>query len=240
MCYIVLYGDDISSESGESQSSQAAGGSTDGESLSFEAAQNVAARSHAELQIAPGTRPADAKSRLARLRKAAQSAELLAWASAHSWILPAGDFSSRWQAQGGVCGQECDVYYDSKDGLYIKRNNTLAYEDWIQFFESVRMHNKLFPDTAYALLGFMIVDGILNAVLSQPAVASSRGASRVEVMEYMGQFGFHHVGNDNYENETVLIQDLHDENVLIGNDGLLYFIDTCIYMKAGASFPLAD
>ncbi len=102
------------------------------------------------------------------------------------------------------------------------------------------MHNQLFPDTAYTLIGFMMVDEILNAVVSQPAIASLRGASRVEVMEYMGMFGFKHVGNDNYENETVLIQDLHDENVLIGNDGRLYFIDTCIYMKAGASFPLAD
>lgn len=165
---------------------------------------------------------------------------MLAWAKSHAFLLPSEDFTQRWQAQGGVCGQECDVYYDSANGYYIKRNNTLAYEDWIQFFESVRMHNHLFPDTEYTLLGFMVVDGILNGVVSQPAIASTRAAIRVEVMEYMGRFGFKHVGNDNYENETILIQDLHDENVLIGYDGRLYFIDTCIYIKAGMPSPLAE
>lgn len=28
-----------------------------------------------------------------------------------------------------------------------------------------------------------------------------------------------------------MIQDLHSENVLVGPDDRLYFIDTCIYLK---------
>ncbi len=56
-------------------------------------------------------------------------------------------------------------------------------------------------------------------------------------MDYMAQFGFRHVGNDHYESESLLIQDLHEENVLVGAGGLLYFIDTCIYVKEGKTSP---
>ncbi len=132
------------------------------------------------------------------------------------------------------------MYYDERSGCYLKRNNTIAYEDWIQFFESVRIHNYLFVDTAYTLLGLMEVDVLLHAVLSQKAVSSTIGASRVEVMSYMARFGFRHAGNDHYESESLLIQDLHEENVLVGADGLLYFIDTCIYVKEGKFFPLSS
>ncbi len=54
----------------------------------------------------------------------------------------------------------------------------------------------------------------------------------------MSRFGFRHAGNDHYESESLLIQDLHEENVLVGADGLLYFIDTCLYVKEGKFFPL--
>ncbi len=152
--------------------------------------------------------------------------------------MPSEDFSRSWRSQGSVAGQECDVYYDEPSGRYFKLNNTIAYEDWAQFFESVRIHNHLFLDTAYSLLGLMEVEDLLHAVLTQRAISSTRGASRNEVMNYMARFGLRHVGSDHYESESLLIQDFHEENVLVGYDGLLYFIDTCAYVKRDKSFSL--
>jgi len=155
-------------------------------------------------------------------------------------FLPTADFDKRWRLQGGVAGQECDVFYDEVAGCYMKRNHTVAYEDWTQFFASVRIHNDLFVDTAYTLVGFMEVKKNLCAILSQPAVRSIRGAGRREVEKYMVRFGFRHVGHDHYESETLMIQDLHSENVLVGPDERLYFIDTCIYLKEGKEFSLDE
>lgn len=105
-------------------------------------------------------------------------------------FLPTSDFDERWHSQGGVAGQECDVFYDEAAGCYIKRNHTVAYEDWIQFFASIRIHYELFVDTAYTLLGFMKVKKNLCAVISQPAIRSTRGAGRREVEEYMVRSAF--------------------------------------------------
>jgi hypothetical protein len=206
--------------------------------LTIESAEDVVRRSHRELHPPSGTNPADARSHLARKNKECQGSDLKSWAAKNSFFLRHEAFSQQWRSQGSVSGQECDVYYDEQSGCYHKRNNTIAYEDWIQFFESIRIHNHLFIDTAYSLLGFMKVEDTLHAVLSQQAVNSKQGAIRSQVQDYMAQFGFHHVGNDHYESESLQIQDLHDENVLVGYDGRLYFIDTCIYLKEGKTIPI--
>jgi len=155
--------DDYDPEQREQGVDQPEEGSATGSGVPLAAAQDVVRRSRSEFPAPPGTRPADARSRIARQRKAAQAADLEKWARASGFLLDHETFTRKWKAQGGVSGQECDVYYDEGAGRYIKRNNTLAYEDWIQFFDSLAIHNWLFVDTAYTLLGFMSVDGALHA-----------------------------------------------------------------------------
>ena len=235
-----MHGDDDSPHFREAGPPGTQEGPEAGASGTLEAAENVVRRSYRELRAPAGTRPADFRSRLARINKARQASDLKAWTREKSLLLSSAEFDLRWHSQGGVAGQECDVYYDERVSCYIKRNHTVAYEDWIQFFASVRIHNDLFVDTPYTLLGFMEVKRNLCAILSQPAVRSTRGAERSAVENYMARFGFRHVGHDHYESMSLMIQDLHSENVLIGpNDGL-YFIDTCIYVKEGKEFSLLD
>jgi len=188
-----MHGNDGDTKGGEEESSETEGRSGESLGLTFEAAEDVVSRSRRELQPPPGTRPADARSCLARINKSHQASDLRAWAACHSCLLAPETFTRNWRSQGSVAGQECDVYYDTQSGCYLKRNNTIAYEDWIQFFQSIRVHNSLFLDTAYSFLGLMEVEGLLHAVLSQKAISSVRGASRSEVMNYMSQFGFRHV-----------------------------------------------
>ena len=83
----------------------------------------------------------------------------------------------------------------------------------------------------------MIFEGILDnaghlmPVISQQHVRASRGATRTHVASDVKRLGFEPVNDrtraDDYINQSlgVEITDLHDENVLIGEGGLLYFID---------------
>ena len=45
--------------------------------------------------------------------------------------------------------------------------------------------------------------------------------------------GFHNIRNNDYKNNElgIIIEDLHDENVLT-NHGVLYFIDTVFYLTS--------
>ncbi|MBX9779598.1 MAG: hypothetical protein K2X26_04595 [Chitinophagaceae bacterium] len=63
------------------------------------------------------------------------------------------------------------------------------------------MHNVLFPDTAYELIGFIEINGFTNTK-----------------------------GNDYIHKELGLIlEDMHDENVLMMDD-LLFFINTVFFI----------
>lgn len=197
----------------------------------FAEAEDVARRSPRVFQAPPGTRPVDVRSAVAKLRREAQARDLLAWAQAvECWESPEV-FDGPWLAQGGVSGQEADVHYVAESGCYRKRNFGWAYEDWYQYFISVKVHNRLFPDAAYSFEAISLVNRHLCVIVSQLAVPSIRGAPAEEVAAYLSRFGFEDRGNNNYESDTYLIQDLHDENVLVGEDEQLHFIDTCIYVR---------
>jgi hypothetical protein len=210
----------------------------EGIELSLQSAEDVVRRSNRQLQAPPGTRPADVRSRLARINRVTQSQDLITWANENEFLISPHSFTQKWRDQGSVAGQECEVFYEEESGRYFKRNSGIAYEDWVQFFASVRIHNQLFPDTAYRLEGISEIEERVFVILSQSAVLSTMGATRRQVELYMARFGFVHAGNDHYESESLLIQDLHDENVLIGPGGNLYFIDTCIYLKPGKTFKI--
>ena len=52
------------------------------------------------------------------------------------------------------------------------------------------------------------------------------------VEQFMNTNGFQKIRNNDYFNQEsgIIIEDLHDENVLT-NNGILYFIDTVFYLK---------
>ncbi len=62
--------DNVDPGKGEGRHSEAEAGQREISSLTLEAAEAVVRRSRRELQPPPGTRPADARSRLARINKA--------------------------------------------------------------------------------------------------------------------------------------------------------------------------
>ena len=99
-------------------------------------------------------------------------------------------------------GSENEVYM-AYDGIHVYKLNDFRYSDdnLTPFFERIPAHNQYFPDCAYNFIGF-----------SQNRV------------------GFY--AEDNGEYFTNGIHDIFDavpNNVLVGDDGNYYFIDTIIF-----------
>ena len=159
--------------------------------------------------------------------KGVQIARLKDWAILHGcWIEKdtLGTYSDR--------GSENEVYASS-DSRFVYKLNDFRYSDdnLSPFFERISVHNELFPDCEYILIGFAENrDGKTCAVLRQPFILSQREATQAEIDEEMKRLGFHKEQDDGYfTNSNYDIFDAVPNNVLKGEDGHLYFIDTIIF-----------
>ncbi len=127
-------------------------------------------------------------------------------------------------------GAEQKVYL--KDGkTVIKLNDTIFYNSWIDYFNNLLLNNYFFPDTAYQLLGFYKDNEVLYAVVQQAFVKATEKTDLDVVKKFMLNNGFINTRNNDYFNPElgVILEDLHDENVLTEN-GILQFIDTVFYL----------
>lgn len=127
-------------------------------------------------------------------------------------------------------GAEQKVYL--KDGSTVfKLNDAIYYASWVDYFHNLLLNNLFFPDTAYELLGFYKEKGVLYAVVEQPFVKSTEKTDLNLVKEFLVNNGFRNKKNHDYVNDSlgIILEDLHDENVLT-QDGMLYFIDTVFYI----------
>jgi hypothetical protein len=131
-------------------------------------------------------------------------------------------------------GGEQKVYLiDGKN--VIKVNSSIYYDNWLDYFNSLLLHNYFFPDTSYELIGF-ILDGGLFAVVKQPYVKATQLTDLDFVEKFMSDKGFYRVikeaiPTNDYKNSEldISIEDLHTENVLT-KEGELCFIDTIFYI----------
>ena len=127
-------------------------------------------------------------------------------------------------------GAEQKVYL--KDSEYVfKLNDSIYYTSWRDYLYNLLLHNYFFSDTAYELIGFTKDKSILYAVVQQSYVAITSHTDLEQVKKFLTQNGFENTRNNDYFNPElgIILEDLHDENVLTRN-GVLYFIDTVFYL----------
>jgi len=127
-------------------------------------------------------------------------------------------------------GAEQKVYLKDSRSV-IKLNDAIYYLSWVDYFYSLLLNNYFFPDTAYNLLGFFEHETIVYAVVEQNFINATEKTDLKHVEQFMNSNGFQKIRNNDYFNPElgIILEDLHDENVLTSN-GLLYFIDTVFYL----------
>lgn len=69
-------------------------------------------------------------------------------------------------------GGEAKVFMVPSQQSVIKVNDAVYYATWLEYFNSLTIHNLLFPETAYDFIGFHKLNGRFSAVAKQPFVAS--------------------------------------------------------------------
>ena len=119
-----------------------------------------------------------------------------------------------------------------KDGsTVLKLNDAIYYASWIDYLHNLLLNNLFFPDTAYQLLGFYNDQDVIYAVVEQQFVKANEKTDLNAVKTFLENNGFRNTKNHDYFNEELglILEDLHDENVLSQN-GMLYFIDTVFYI----------
>jgi hypothetical protein len=141
------------------------------------------------------------------------------------WItdLPGED---RYLTRGG----EARVYLHSDNKHVIKLNDGVYYATWLEFFNSILLHNLIFPNTAYSLIGFKKEGTTLYAVLQQPFITSEAQVDLNDIKKLLTFNGFENTRRNDYIHKELglILEDMHDENVLV-NSETLFFIDTVFY-----------
>ena len=141
------------------------------------------------------------------------------------WLtyLPAG---TEYLTRGG----ESKVYLDPDKLNLIKVNDAIYYATWSEYFTSVVIHNLLFPQTAYSLIGFVEDAGNLCVVLRQPFIEGLQ-AKLEDINDLLTFNGFVNTRRQDYLNKEfgLVLEDMHDENVIVKED-VLFFIDTVFYV----------
>ena len=167
--------------------------------------------------------------------KGVQIARLKEWAVNNSlWIddiSQLGTYSDR--------GSENEVYVNNETQTVYKLNDFRYSDDNLMpFFERIRIHNKLFYHCSYEMIGMAEnQSGKPCAVLTQPYILAEREASEDEISEELLRLGFHpEMEGEYFSNGYFDIFDASPNNVLMGIDGHLYFIDTIIYKSDTGGF----
>lgn len=141
------------------------------------------------------------------------------------WVadLPTED---RYLTRGG----EARIYLHEDGMNVIKLNDSVYYATWLEFFNSILLHNLIFENTSYILLGLTKQDDVLYAVLQQPFITSDAQAELEDIKKLLEFNGFNNTKRNDYLHKDLglILEDMHDENIIV-NSETLFFIDTVFY-----------
>lgn len=171
-----------------------------------------------------------------RTRRTAESERLVNLAKQHGLFVPAEvtkTFTDKVRKRTG----ESVVYIDTAAGKVTKVKDPYAksaMKSGVQpedaAFEHL-VHNLLFPETAYTLEGISEEMGDVRIVLSQDFIQNYDQPTREQIAEALATRGLFPEDNYSFGNELVSVTDVEGDNVLLGEDGTVYFIDPIIRFK---------
>ena len=127
-------------------------------------------------------------------------------------------------------GGEAQIYLAHDRRSVIKANEAVYYATWLEFFNSLVIHNLLFEETAYEFLGVAEKEDSLLVLLKQPFITSDGPLDLSDVKKFLTFNGFENTRRNDYFNKElgIILEDMHDENIIV-NSNKLFFIDTVFY-----------
>ena len=132
---------------------------------------------------------------------------------------------------------ESVVYIDKEAGKVTKVKDPYAksaMKSGVQpedaAFEHL-VHNLLFPETEYTFEGISESMGDVRIVLSQKYIPTYGQPTKEQIAEALAARGLFPEDNYSFGNELVSVTDVEGDNVLLGEDGTVYFIDPIIRFK---------
>lgn len=128
-------------------------------------------------------------------------------------------------------GGEAEIYLAADKQHVIKINDAVYYATWMEYFNSLVIHNLLFPNTAYSLLGFTENRNQKLCIVLEQLFIEGEQAELEAIKELLTFNGFMNIKRQDYYHEEfgLMLEDMHDENVIAKND-VLFFIDTVFYI----------
>lgn len=123
-------------------------------------------------------------------------------------------------------GVENEVYLDTVSCTVVKINNLMTSRTILRLLHRLQLHNSIFPQTKYDLLGFTgFGKGSVYPVLRQDYIPNATYATHGEILDYMESLGFSHNGEASFTNGSLTITDLRPRNVLKDSNGIIFVID---------------
>jgi hypothetical protein len=134
---------------------------------------------------------------------------------------------TNWDRIDNKNSAEAEVYLE-RNGKYVNKVFHYINSDTpLEFLDNrISLHNALFPDTKYELLGFTKTIKGFAFILKQAFIKGRETNKEDNLIRFMQEAGFIKNGYNRYCNDVIEIEDLHGGNVLKGEDGHFYFIDT--------------
>ena len=87
-------------------------------------------------------------------------------------------------------GAEQKVFFNTEKSKVIKFNDGIFYVNWTQYFENIIIHNILFKETSYDLLGFIMINKVLYTVVQQDYIEPSEKTNIADIQQEMFARGF--------------------------------------------------
>lgn len=168
-----------------------------------------------------------------RARRQAESERLVAVAQKNGMFIPIDEtklFGDKHPKRTGesvvYVNEETGKVYKVKDP-YAKSAMKSGVQPEDAAFEHL-VHNLLFPETAYTLEGISEEFGDVRLILSQDYISTYGNPTKDQIVEALASRGLFPEDNYSFGNELVSVTDIEGDNVLLGEDGTVYFIDPII------------
>lgn len=135
-------------------------------------------------------------------------------------------------------GYENTLALDEITGYLYKSNNLFNAKFLISnLLEQIRLHNELFPETSYEVVGFTGFDNgenlvpYIEVILKQIYVDNAEQATQEEIIDFMHSLGFKQIDEAKFVNGKYIVADLYPRNVLKDKNGFIYVVDDIVYEK---------